>query len=174
MWSTVALDLVRDAKAGDEAAFGQLLAPLIQPAYRFACGMLHDREAAEDAVQESSLLAWRKLGKLHDGTDMRPWFFAIVANQCRTIRRGRWWSVLKREDLAETAQVGSGEPTGLDLRRALARLDPSKRAVVVLYFYLDLPLEEIAQVLGTTPTATKARLYRTVRELRGVLGSEEL
>ena len=166
-------DLVTDAKAGDEAAFGQLLAPLIEPAYRFACGMLHDRQAAEDAVQEASLLAWRKLSRLHDGTEMRPWFFGIVANQCRTIRRGRWWSVLKREDLAQAPQAGTGEPTGLDLRRALARLDPRKRAVIVLYFYLDLPLEEIAQALGATPAATKARLYRTVQELRSVLGSEE-
>jgi len=135
--------------------------------------MLHDRQAAEDAVQEASLLAWRKLSRLHDGTEMRPWFFGIVANQCRTIRRGRWWSVLKREDLAQAPQAGTGEPTGLDLRRALARLDPRKRAVIVLYFYLDLPLEEIAQALGATPAATKARLYRTVQELRSVLGSEE-
>ena len=81
--------------------------------------------------------------------------------------------MLKREDLAQAPQAGTGEPTGLDLRRALARLDPRKRAVIVLYFYLDLPLEEIAQALGATPAATKARLYRTVQELRSVLGSEE-
>ena len=72
MWIAAEPDLVTDAKAGDEAAFGQLLAPLIEPAYRFACGMLHDRQAAEDAVQEASLLAWRKLSRLHDGTEMRP------------------------------------------------------------------------------------------------------
>jgi hypothetical protein len=47
-------DLVRTAKAGDEAAFEQLLRPLIDPAYRFACVMLNDPSAAEDVVQEAA------------------------------------------------------------------------------------------------------------------------
>jgi DNA-directed RNA polymerase specialized sigma24 family protein len=94
--------------------------------------MLHDPHAAEDAVQEASLLAWRKLARLREGSDMRPWFFGIVANQCRNLQRGRWWSVLKREELAQAPMMPAGDAAGVDLRRALARLNPHKRAVVVL------------------------------------------
>src|ERR1700730_1307457 len=153
MGTVAAGNVVRDAKAGDQAAFEQLLRPLIQPAYRFACGMLHDSQAAEDAVQEASLLVWRKLDRLREHTEVRPWFFGIVANQCHNVRRGRWWSVLKREDLSQTVRSSSHDPTGFHLRRALARMDRRKRAVIVLYFYLDLRVEEIAEIVGATPAA---------------------
>src|SRR5260370_1782659 len=88
-------DMVRDAKRGDEAAFTSLLRPLLEPAYRLAAGMLQDRQLAEDAVQEASVKAWRKIFQLRAGTEMRPWFLGIVANECRTTRRGRCRMVLK-------------------------------------------------------------------------------
>jgi RNA polymerase sigma-70 factor, ECF subfamily len=135
--------------------------------------MLHDPQAAEDAVQEASLLPWRKLRQLREGTEMRPWFLGIVANQCRNVRRGRWWSVLKRDNLESPVRPGPDQSGSIDLRRALGRLEPGKRTVVILYFYLDLSLDEIGRVVGATPGATKARLYRAVRELRLILDWEE-
>src|ERR1700736_4906471 len=88
-------DLITKAKQGDRFAFDQLVGPLVGQGFRLAFGMLHDREAAEDAVQEAAVRSWRKLSNLRPGTEMRPWFLGIVANQCRTISRGRWWSVLR-------------------------------------------------------------------------------
>src|SRR6267143_6396747 len=88
-------NLVRAAKGGDEAAFTSLLRPMLEPAYRLAAGMLQDRQLAEDAVQEAAVKAWRKINQLRVGTEMRPWLLGIVANECRTTRRGRWWGVLK-------------------------------------------------------------------------------
>ena len=160
-------DQVRDAKRGDEAAFTTLLRPLVEPAYRLAAGMLQDRQLAEDAVQEAAVKAWRKIHQLREGTEMRPWFFGIVANECRTTRRGRWWSVLKID--AERRSIDAPDDVavrGIDLRNALKRLRPDQRLVVVLYFYLDLPLEEIATIAGASYAAVRARLYRGIRELR--------
>src|SRR6202171_3519566 len=138
-------DLVRDAKRGDEAAFTSLLRPLLEPAYRLAAGMLQDRQLAEDAVQEAAVKAWHKIHQLREGTAMRPWFFGIVANQWRTTRRGRWWRVVKIGAEQRGAEWPDGEAVrGIDLRNALKRLRPEQRLVVVLYFYLDLPFEEIA------------------------------
>jgi DNA-directed RNA polymerase specialized sigma24 family protein len=97
----IELDLIRDARAGDAEAFDALIGPLLQPGYSLALGMLHDREAAQDAVQEASLKAWRKLSQLRAGSEIRPWFLAIVANQCRTTLRGSWWRVLKVPIFAE-------------------------------------------------------------------------
>ena len=160
-------DLVRDAKRGDEAAFTALLRPLLEPAYRLATGMLQDRHLAEDAVQEAAVKAWRKLNQLREGSEMRPWFLGIVANECRATRRGRWWGVLK----TGAEQRGGEAPDdaavrGIDLRNALKRLHPAQRLVVVLYFYLDLPLEEIATIAGASYAAVRGRLYRSIRELR--------
>src|SRR5437588_3994000 len=88
------------AASGDPDAFALLLEPLLNPAYRLAAVMLADRSAAEDAVQEASIKAWRKLGQLRgDASSLRPWFLSIVANECRMVRRQRWWSVVKVADV---------------------------------------------------------------------------
>src|SRR5260370_42696056 len=58
--------LVQAAKKGDESAFELLLEPLLDQGYRLACAMLHDRSAAEDAVEDASFKAWQKVGQLED------------------------------------------------------------------------------------------------------------
>ena len=161
------LTLVQAAKQGDESAFELLLEPLLEQAYRLACVMLHDHHAAEDAVQEASLKAWLKVSQLREGSEMRPWFLAIVANQCRSTRRTRWWSVLRVEPPEETTpSPADAVLEGVELRRALRAMDPSKRLVLVLHWYLDLPLEEIAAVAGTSVHAAESRLLRATQELK--------
>ncbi len=159
--------LVQAAKEGDESAFELLLEPLLDQGYRLACTLLHDHSAAEDAVQEAALRAWQKVAQLHEGSEMRPWFLAIVANQCRTLTRSRWWSVAR----GETPEGAIQSPDdalleGLELRKALRSMDEAKRLVLVLHWYLDLPLEEIAAVTGTSVHAAESRLLRATQELK--------
>ena len=98
---------------------------------------------------------------------MRPWFLGIVANQCRTTRRSRWWKVLKIDAARPSVEAPDEEAVrSVDLRNALKRLRPEQRLVVVLYFYLDLPLEEIATITHASFAAARGRLYRSIRELR--------
>ena len=160
-------NLVRAARHGDPAAFASLLRPLLEPAHRLAVGMLQDRQLAEDAVQEAAVNAWRKLYQLREGKEMRPWFLGIVAHECATTRRNRWFSVLKID--AEPPGVEAPDEKAvrrIDLRSALKRLRPEQRMVVVLYFYLDLPLAEIATITGASFAAVRGRLYRGIRELK--------
>jgi RNA polymerase sigma factor (sigma-70 family) len=161
------ITLIQAAKSGDEEAFEILLGPLLEPGYRLAGGMLQDPQAAQDAVQEAAFKAWRKLGQLRDGSEMRPWFLGIVANECRTARRSRWSSVLTlfqppaREAAATDALVNR-----MELRRALRGLDEKKRLALVLHWYLDLPLEEVAAITGSSIHAVEGRLRRGMQELR--------
>jgi RNA polymerase sigma-70 factor, ECF subfamily len=159
---------------GGATPFDVVLGDLIPFGYRLACGMLHDAAAAEDAVQEAALKAWRKRSRLRPGADPLPWFLAIVANECRSMRRQRWWSVL-RLDSREPA-VAAGEDRivrGADLRQAIRRLTPRDRLLVILFFYLDLPLEEAARIAGVSVAAARGRLYRSVKKLRPGLELEE-
>src|SRR6476661_1651745 len=87
--------LVGAAIAGDEAAFDSLVGPLVEPGFKLAMVMLRDSGEAQDAVQEACIMAWRKLSQLRGEDQLRPWFLAIVANRCRTIRRARWWSMVR-------------------------------------------------------------------------------
>jgi RNA polymerase sigma-70 factor (ECF subfamily) len=161
------------AVEGDADSFSRLIEPLLDPAYRLAAVMLADRSAAEDAVQEASIKAWRKLKQLRgDATSLRPWFLSIVANECRMYRRTRWWNVIK---LAEVrAPETDARDSHTDLHRALLRLSPDERMPLVLHFYLDLPLDEVAKALGVSGSAAKSRIYRAAKRLRGDLTMEEV
>jgi RNA polymerase sigma factor (sigma-70 family) len=164
-------DLIQAARAGDGSAFADLVRPQYRAAFRVAYGMLHDVDEAEDAVQEAAFKAWKRLGNLHEGASLRPWFLAIVANQCRTVSKSRWWSVLKIEPpeaQGRTIDVAAA----VDLRRALRRLGYDERLVVVLRYYLDMPFEEIATTLGISTKAARNRLERAVRRLRPIVQNQ--
>ena len=164
---SASLTAIEAAKQGDDAAFELLLEPLLDQAYRLANGLLHDHQASEDAVQEAAFKAWRKLPQLRPGAEMRPWFLAIVANECRSTRRSRWFSVI-RSVLPEPALQPSDDAIveGIELRRALRSIDQDKRLVLVLHWYLDLPIDEIAAVVGLSLRGTETRLLRATNELR--------
>ena len=161
------------AAGGDLDSFSLLIDPLLDPAYRLAAVMLGDRSAAEDAVQEASIKAWRKLRQLRgDAQSLRAWFLSIVANECRMARRTRWFSVIRVADVP--AQAPDDRESHSDLRRALMRLTPDERLPLVLHFYLDLPLDEVARTLRVSPSAAKSRIYRAARRLRADLTIEEV
>ena len=159
--------LLRDAIAGDERAFDALIGPLVEPGYRLAASMLNSVDEAEDAVQEATIKAWRNLHQLKDAALVRSWFFSIVANQTRSMRRGRWWSVVK---LASPEQPKPGPEDEAvqrtDLQQALRTLPPDDRLALYLRYYMDLPLSEVAGVLGTSETAAKSRIHRAAQGLR--------
>jgi RNA polymerase sigma-70 factor (ECF subfamily) len=165
--------LLDAARGGDGRAFDALLGPLVEPAYRLACGMLLDRQEAEDAVQEAALRAWRKLGNVRPGADLKPWFFAIVANHCRGVRRARWWSVLRGLEVELGSEEWAAPDGRIDIARALVGLSPRDRALVTLHYFHDLPLEEAGAVVGLTPAAAKSRLYRALKRLRPALERKE-
>jgi RNA polymerase sigma-70 factor (ECF subfamily) len=173
--STAEQQLVIDAKGGDVAAFETILAPLIEPAHRFATALLQDPDLAKDAVQEACLRAWRKLGRVRPGSPVRPWFLGIVANQCREQMRGRWWQVIRMPqshrasaDLPEDAAVRN-----VQLREALMRLGARERRVLILRVYLDLPWAEVAAASGLTEAGARTRYYRAIDRLRPLSASQE-
>lgn len=158
------------ARRRDEGAFTALLEPVLEPGYRLACAMLHDPQAAEDAVQEAALKAWRKLHRLRPGAQMRPWFLGIVANECRNTLRSRWWSARTSPPADRAVEARADKVViGVEVRRALRALEYRSRLVLVLRWYLDLPVEEIARATGLSEHAVESRLTRATRELRGRL-----
>jgi RNA polymerase sigma-70 factor (ECF subfamily) len=150
-----------------ERQFDALIGPLAEPAYRLALVILRDPAEAEDAVQEAALRAWRKLEQLKDEGAARPWFLAIVANQCRAARRRRWWSIVRMADPpVESAAVEQELVDAADLRRAMTRLTDDERLALYLHYSEDLPLEQAAAVMGLSASAAKSRVYRALKRLR--------
>jgi RNA polymerase sigma-70 factor, ECF subfamily len=166
--------LIARAKAGDLVAYERLLEPALRPAMRLAVAMIHDKSEAEDVFQESALRAWQRLRNLREGSRFQPWLMGVVANQCREVRRGRWWQVVRLPDAAairpldETAWL-----EGEDLRRAVKGLPHDQRATVLLHFDLDMPLVDVAAALGISVGGVKKRINRAMRRLRPALEVSE-
>jgi RNA polymerase sigma-70 factor (ECF subfamily) len=159
--------------------FDEILRELVPPGYRLAVGILADPALAEDAVQEAALLAWRRLPSLRDQANLRGWFLAIVANQCRSMRRRRWWSVLRLGHVGEDAggaDTGAEERTvrSIDLDRGLQRLGVQDRLALYLRFYEDMTYEEVARVMGVSMGAARSRIHRATRRLGREVGMDEV
>lgn len=168
-------DVVSDRRDVDSDAFMDTLLPVIPDAYRLAYGMVRSRDEASDAVQEATLNAWRHRRTFRPGADVRPWFLTIVANECRQALRQRWWWVVRRPDLAvvavdrEESRVDESER----LSQGLRRLNHSDRLILVLRYYLDLSVSDVATTLRISPAAAKVRAHRALARLREVIGAAE-
>jgi RNA polymerase sigma-70 factor, ECF subfamily len=167
-----------DGTALDQPAFMALVEPVLPAAFRLAVAMLHSDVDAEDAVQEAVFKAWRHRGRFRSGSPMQPWLLAIVANECRAVRRNRWWSIVK----VPGGALGGEDPTDASpesaaLRRAIRALPHDQRLVVALRYYVDLSFEDVARVLNISTKAAKSRTYRALERLRldpEVAGDEDV
>jgi RNA polymerase sigma-70 factor (ECF subfamily) len=155
----------------DELAFANSLEPLLPAAFRLASGMLHNRDDAEDAVQEAAMKAWRKRASFRAGADPKPWFLAIVANECKMHRRKRVWLPLDRPE-PEPERVAESDDVER-LRVGLNHLDRKTRLVLVLRFYLDLSHEDVGRTLGISAAAARVRVHRALEKLRPVIDVTE-
>ncbi len=162
-----------DAARVAEQEFEALIGPLVEPGLRLAYSMLGDRVEAEDATQEAITRTWRKLGTLRDRDQARPWFLAIVANQCRNLRRARWFRTVRLPAFFQPSAAPT-ELDRIDIERALAGLSMSDRQILFMHYYLDLPTEEIAVALGISRAAAKGRIYRACKRLRPGLLEEDI
>jgi RNA polymerase sigma-70 factor (ECF subfamily) len=167
--------LIARAKAGDQVAYERLLEPAVRSATRLAFAMLHDRSEAEDAFQESALRAWRRLQNLRDRSPFQPWFMGIVANQCREIRRGKWWHLVRLPDANAIPTVHDAAWfDGEDLRGAVMGLPYDQRVAILLHFHLDMPLSDVATALDISQSGVKTRINRALKRLRPAMGVSEV
>jgi RNA polymerase sigma-70 factor (ECF subfamily) len=169
-------DFVTAAKAGDQAAFEELVRVTHADAYTLAFRMTGNEEDARDVVQEAYLRAWKGLKRFRGDAKFNTWLYRITANCAVThlSRRARdRHDVLEDDDMAPdtrveadpAARLGAGDDRRL-LQSALQSLSPEMRAVVVLRDIYDLPHEAIAVELGISEGAAKVRLHRARKKLR--------
>ncbi|MHB1575957.1 MAG: RNA polymerase sigma factor [Candidatus Dormibacteria bacterium] len=169
-----AVDDLELARQGDDGARTRVLEPLLDPGYRLAYGILRRREAAEDALQDACYNALRALTRFRgDQSRLRPWFLTIVANQCRSQLRRPFFSWLPIPETLPSGDFSGSVATSHDLGEAMQALGFQQQLILALFYYLDLPLDEVAAVIGIKEAAARSRLYRAVGELRRLLREPE-
>jgi RNA polymerase sigma-70 factor (ECF subfamily) len=163
-------ELVERAGRGDQEAFAVLVRGRIARLDAAARLILHDPELARDAVQDGLVLAWRDLPGLRDVDRFDAWLHRVVVRSCLGVLRRRRRRVIEVEltDQAgpPVADIGSLVIDRDQVERALRRLDPDWRAVVVVHFFLGLPLTEVADALGIPVGTAKSRLHRSLQAMR--------
>ncbi|TME11495.1 MAG: RNA polymerase sigma factor [Chloroflexi bacterium] len=170
--------LVERAQAGDHDAFSVLVRASYPRLHGVARLILRDSERAQDAVQEALVLAWRHVRALRDADAWDAWLYRLTVRACY-----RWARQVKRRDEIELHVMPDLEQAGsLDLStsiaerdqlsRVISRLPIDQRTVMVLHFYLDLPLTDAANVLDIPVGTAKSRLHRGLEALRAALAAE--
>jgi RNA polymerase sigma-70 factor (ECF subfamily) len=168
--------LVDRARRGDHDAFERLAgaaAPRLDSVARLITG---DPELAKDAVQEALIRAWRDLPTLRDPERFDAWLRRLLARACTDVlRRVRRHSLEIELTDMHHPRGGDPAPALADrdlLERAFRRLDVEQRAVVVIHYYLGLPLADVADVLEVPVGTAKSRLARALGTLRLALGAD--
>jgi RNA polymerase sigma-70 factor, ECF subfamily len=168
--------LVVQAMWGDHDAFTALVDLTIARLDSAARLILRDPELARDAVQESLIRAWRDLPGLRDPDRFDAWLHRITVNSCLDLARRRRRRVIEVEleqiDMPSTGDFAGGVADRELLDHALQRLDPRHRAVVVLHYYLGMPLSEVARAMGIPLGTAQSRLYYAVASMRSSVGTE--
>lgn len=146
-----------------EAAIEQLLLDNYEAYYRLAYSYVRQEQDALDIVQESAYKAIKDCQKVKNSQYLSTWLYRIVINTALDLIRKR-----KREELSGTMPEAVWEDRygDVDLKYMLEQLDEKSRTVVILRYFEDMKLEEIARILDENLNTVKARLYRTLKKLR--------
>jgi RNA polymerase sigma-70 factor (ECF subfamily) len=159
--------LIERFLAGDQEAFQRLYERYYDKVFSVARGVLLDAEEASDAVQEIFTLVYRNLHRFDRRARFSTWLFRITVNrsiqQARASRRRAHH--LPLEDAAERT-VDAHEAPDPRIAEAMTRLSPGDRALLTLFYWEELSLQEIAQSIGCSPNAAKTRLFRARERLR--------
>lgn len=146
-----------------------------QKFYRLAYSYCHDPETAMDIVQSSACKALEKYTTLKEPAYLKTWFYRILINESLDYLRRS-----KREQLEDTLPEDSAhkpleqKADHLDLHQAIQALPVETKTIVLLHYFEDMTLKQIAQITETNESTVKSRLYSGLKKLRLSLEEESL
>lgn len=160
------MDLIKRAKEKDADAFDLLMRPQLQRMYRIAISMLENEEDAADAIQETVLRCWQKIGQLKNEEYFQTWLTRILINQCKDILKTRKKYVLV-EEMPEVEYEEAYETN--DWKTILNHLDEKYRIVLELYYVEGFSTKEIAKLLHVKDVNVRSRMSRGRKQLEQYL-----
>jgi RNA polymerase sigma-70 factor, ECF subfamily len=167
------VDLVTQAQRGDKEAYAILAGGFADRFLAVARRILRDIDLAEDATQQALLTIWRDLPQLRDPARFEAWSYRLLVRACYAEgRKSRRWAPNMRLLSVDEPMVVDGTSAVVDrdqLERAFRRLSLNHRTVVVLHHYLDLPLDRVADIVGSPLGTVGSRLHYATRQLRSAL-----
>jgi len=169
-------ELVERAQRGDHDAFAVLAGMFVARLDAAARLILRDHELARDAVQEGFIRAWRNLPTLRDPDRFEAWLRSLVSRSCIDVLRRRGRRPIEVElmpiDGPLVADISSVIADRELLELALRHLQPEQRAVIVMHYYLGMPLPDVAAALGIPIGTAKSRHHRSLALMRSTIDAD--
>ena len=169
-------DLVIRAQQGDASAYAALATGMADRFLSVARRILRDVDAAEDATQQALVSVWRELPRLREPDRFDAWAYRILVHTCYAEgrRQRRWTSRLRwiADDDAAAPDALSAIHDRDQLARGFRRLSLDHRTVIVLHYFLDLPLDQVADIVGIPVGTAHSRLHHAMRSLRAALDAD--
>lgn len=170
---------------GDPQAFGELVQQYERDVFNLAYRMLNERGEAEDAAQEAFMRAYANLDRYDQNRSFKTWLLSITSNHCidRLRRRRLTWLSLEEplpphpaltSDIPGPEQATLTNERNVLVQELLDELSPDYRLAVVLRYWYDMSYAEIADMLETTESAIKSRLFRARQALANRLESRPI
>lgn len=158
---------IKKAQKGDHEAFTRLFRQLESQLYRLAKTILLKDEDCADALQETTLKVYKGLANLKQPKFFKTWVIRILINECNQLLRMRERTIAVAEIPEEPVDfyVHFEDSGNVDLQSFINQLDESLRLAIVLFYYDDLSIKQIADVLDISEGAVRARLHRARRLL---------
>lgn len=164
------------AQSGDRGALDELLESVQEPLYRYIFRLVGTSHLAEDILQEVFIRIYRKLRWLREPELFRPWAYRIASREAfkHLKRERRWVEQIRDETTLEAIPAQSSEesyaPELIEhLPQLIARVSPASRAVLILHYLDEMPLAEVAAVLGIAQGTVKSRLAYGLESLRSAI-----
>jgi RNA polymerase sigma-70 factor (ECF subfamily) len=171
-------DLVEAARRGDREAYVDLIRPRFARLFAIAHRILRDVDRAEDALQDTLVIAWRDLRSLRDPDRFDGWLGRVLVNECtnQATRERRRVAKLLVLPVDGPATSDSDLLTVVNrdlLERGFRRLTPDQRAILVLRHYAGYSMSEIAETLGIPPGTVRSRLHHAHRAMRAAVEADD-
>lgn len=173
---------LEQCREGDSLAIERMVHTYQRDVYRLALSILDDPDEAEDGTQETFLAALRALSSFREDAAFKTWLFSITINVCRSRyqrrqTRGRLQQILQslfhlRGEVEHPESTAVQDESDTELWNAIRALDEKHRVPIVLRYYHDLPIADIAAMLNIPPGTVHSRLNHAREKLRALLKEE--
>jgi RNA polymerase sigma-70 factor, ECF subfamily len=166
-------EIIARAKEGDQKAMGEMYTHYKDYVLRSAWFILGKQEEAEDVMENVFLKVFTHLHTFNMERDFKPWLSRIILNEARNLfhkRKGTYDNTEAFIDGASSSGVSHEEK--IDIRTHLAKMDYECRELILMRFYQDLTLEEIARIKKITLTNAKVRIHRALKKMKESMKSD--
>ncbi len=171
------MEVVKGPDSSREERLTRMVQQYQRPMLTICYAYFHEREMAEDAVQETFLRAYKAMDTFHGESSDKTWLTSIAINLCRSWRRTGWFSRVNRSVTPEDLPIAAGEDydqSAADLAAAIRTLPDKLKEVVLLYYYQEMTVTEVAKIVGVTPSMVSRRIKKAHAKLQDALGKEYL